>query len=114
MRPVAGIAATGPDQGIGLVEGTAVAGHILAVAVHMALLAAHVGNHREQGHHTAGCSLAVGSPAVVGRGSPGLVAGAGSLAVGSHPVHSPVVGEGIGLEAGTAGSLGCTDRKDPT
>jgi len=69
----------------------------LAVAGRMALLAGHAGSRREQAHHTAGYSLAVGSPAVAGRSSPGL-AEVGSLVAGSHPVvRSPVVGEGIGL-----------------
>lgn len=86
----------------------------LAVDGRTALLAGHAGSRREQAHHTAGYSLAVGSPAVAGHSSPGLVA-AGSLVAGSHPVvRSLVVGEGIGLGAGIAGSPGCIDRKGQT
>jgi len=114
MRPVAGTAALGPGLGIGLVEGTAVAGRIPAVAGHMALLVVHAGIHREPGHRTAGYSPAVGSPAAAGRSSPGLVAEVGSPAAGNRPVPILAVGEGIGLEAGIAGSLGCTGRKGRT
>lgn len=86
----------------------------LAVAGRMALLVAHAGSRREQAHHTAGYSLAAGSPAVAGRSSPGL-AEAGSLVAGSHPVvPSLVVEEGIGLGAGIAGNPGCIDRKGQT
>jgi len=114
MRPAAGTVLMVLDQGIGLVEGIVVAGRILAVDGRTALLAGHAGSRREQAHHTAGYSLAVGSPAVAGRSSPGL-AEVGSLVAGSHPVvRSLVVGEGIGLGAGIAGSPGCIDRKVQT
>jgi hypothetical protein len=121
-----------PGQGIGPVGGIAVAADhswycvsletsqrrgislTLAVAGHMALLVGHVGNRRERVRHTAVGSLAVDGP-VAGRSSPGLVAVAGSLVAGSHPVvPSLVAEEGIGLEAGIAGSLGCIDRRGQT
>jgi hypothetical protein len=121
-----------PGQGTGLVEGIAVAADhswdcisletlqcrgvtlTLAVAGHMALLVGHVGNRREQVRHTAVDSLAVDG-SVAGRSSPGLVAVAGSLVAGSHPVVPSLVAEqGIGLEAGIAGSLGCIDRRGQT
>ena len=85
----------------------------LAVDGRTALLAGHAGSRREQAHHTAGYSLAVGSPAVAGHSSPGLVA-AGSLVAGSHPVVHSLVGAGIGLGAGIADSPGCIDRKGQT
>ncbi len=131
MRLVAGIEQRVPGRGIGLVAGTAAAGRncsyvsilnmallgsslTLAVAGHMALLVVHVGSHREQVRHIDGCSLPADSPAAVGCSNPGLVAVAGSPAVGSRPVPSPVVEEGIGLGEGLADNLGCIDRRGQT
>ena len=89
----------------------------LAVVDRRALLVGRAGNHRGRAHHIVGCSFVARNFVARHHSNPArrVAAGADSRAAGNRPGRNLAAEDmGSGPGAGTAGSPGCTDRKDPT